>query len=71
MLGERLKRDKKNGLKVKPFFENKGWKYSVPNNSFSKGHKVAYIYEDKIVVHFDVFVATEKFKPHHVIKIKE
>ena len=70
-LGERLKIEKKNGLKVKPFFENKGWRYSVHNNEFLKDHKIAYIYEDDIIIYFDLFVATEKFNPHHVIKIKE
>lgn len=68
-LENRLKIEKTHSNKLKSVFLSKGWKYDYANNSFNKGFKNAYFYEDNIIFHFNIPIARECFNPIHKIEL--
>jgi hypothetical protein len=64
-LHERLHLERKKGIEISHFMNQRGWKRDVPNNAFNKGIFNAYFFHPYLVFNF-----TNKSKnTHHRIKL--
>jgi len=68
-LRDKLKIEKTHSTRFKSVFLSKGWKFDYCNNSFNKGFKNAYFYNNSIVFHFNIPIAKYDFNPIHKIEL--
>ena len=68
-LRDKLKIEKTHSNNLKSVFLKKGWEFDYCNNSFVKKDKVAYFYKNKLIFHFLIPIAKNKFNPTHTINL--